>query len=105
MDVVPLGAGASDALQVKDRPVLLILSRQAVTREETMNTAKDDEGRAPETIELPAPTAWPMVTALGIALLLGGLVTPAAVSAVGLVLAVIGGIGWWGRSCRRTVSS
>jgi hypothetical protein len=61
-----------------------------------MSTAKDDEGRAPEAIELPAPTAWPMVTALGVALLLGGLVTHAAVSAVGLVLALIGGVGWWG---------
>ncbi|HEX2035628.1 MAG TPA: hypothetical protein VHS99_15745 [Chloroflexota bacterium] len=61
-----------------------------------MNTAKDDGRRAPETIELPAPTAWPMVTALGVALLLGGLVTHAVVSAVGLVLALIGGVGWWG---------
>jgi hypothetical protein len=60
-----------------------------------MNTVKDDEGRAPETIELPAPTAWPMITALGVTLMCGGLVTRAIVSAVGVLLALIGAVGWW----------
>jgi hypothetical protein len=60
-----------------------------------MNTVKDDEGRAPETIELPAPTAWPMVAALGVTLMCGGLVTQAIVSAVGVLLALIGAVGWW----------
>jgi hypothetical protein len=60
-----------------------------------MNTVKDDEGRAPETIELPAPTAWPMVAALGVTLMCGGLVTHAVVSIVGVLLALIGGVGWW----------
>jgi hypothetical protein len=60
-----------------------------------MDTVKDDGGRAPETIELPAPTAWPMVAALGVTLMCGGLVTQAIVSAVGVLLALIGAVGWW----------
>ncbi len=51
--------------------------------------------REPETIELPAPTVWPMVLALGITLLFAGLVTNAIVSAVGLVLALVAAVGWW----------
>jgi hypothetical protein len=44
---------------------------------------------------LPAPTAWPFVTAFGIALLAAGLVTQAVISLVGLILAVRGAIGWF----------
>jgi hypothetical protein len=51
--------------------------------------------RAPETIEQPAPTVWPMVVALGITLTFAGLVTHAFVSVVGAVLMVTGGVGWW----------
>jgi hypothetical protein len=46
-------------------------------------------------IHLPAPTAWPMVVALGITLAFAGLITHAAVSVVGIVLALIGAVGWW----------
>jgi len=46
-------------------------------------------------IESPAPTAWPMVLAFGITLIFGGLVTNAIVSALGLVLALVGAVGWW----------
>jgi hypothetical protein len=49
----------------------------------------------PELIELPAPTAWPMITAFGITLLCTGLVTHAAVSVVGLILALRGAVGWF----------
>jgi hypothetical protein len=49
----------------------------------------------PSNIALPAPTAWPFVTALGIALLAAGLVTQAVISLVGLVLAVRGAVGWF----------
>jgi hypothetical protein len=45
-------------------------------------------------IELPAPTAWPMIAALGVMLTFAGLVTMAAVSLVGAVLALAGAIGW-----------
>jgi hypothetical protein len=60
-----------------------------------MSAPRETGGRAPDTIELPAPTAWPMVLALGITLILGGLVTNGIVSAVGIVLALVAGVGWW----------
>lgn len=54
-----------------------------------------DNNPSPEIIELPAPTAWPMITALGITLLCAGLVTHVAVSFVGLILALRGAVGWF----------
>jgi hypothetical protein len=48
-----------------------------------------------DSFELPAPTVWPMVVALGVTLGFTGLVTHVAVSVVGVVLALVGGIGWW----------
>jgi hypothetical protein len=48
-----------------------------------------------ENLELPAPTAAPMITALGITFLGAGLVTNAAVSIVGAVLIGVGAVGWW----------
>jgi len=51
--------------------------------------------RPEQSVELPAPTAWPMVAALGIALGFAGLVTNAMVTAVGVVLAVAGAVGWF----------
>jgi len=61
---------------------------------------RDHEGRIAEpatgeTLELPSPTAAPMITALGITLLGAGLLTHAAVSIVGGVLALVGAVGWW----------
>ncbi len=53
---------------------------------------RDDEGR---TIELPAPTAAPVIAAFGITLLGAGLLTNAAVSVVGAVLTLVGAVGWW----------
>src|SRR5580765_3190744 len=46
-------------------------------------------------LELPAPTAWPMVLAAGLALMFAGLVTSVAVSLLGVVLAVAGSVGWF----------
>jgi hypothetical protein len=45
---------------------------------------------------MPAPTAWPLVLALGITLVLAGPVTSLAISAVGLVLLLLG-VGFWVR--------
>ena len=50
---------------------------------------------APREIEVPAATAWPFVLAFGFALLFAGLVTSAAVSVLGAVLALAGCIGWF----------
>lgn len=49
----------------------------------------------PATIELPAPTAWPVVLAFGLTLLFAGLLTSVSVSAVGGVLTLAGCIGWF----------
>lgn len=47
------------------------------------------------TVELPAPTASPIVLALGLTLLFAGLVTSAAVSVLGAILAFFGCVGWF----------
>ena len=39
-------------------------------------------GSGPETVELPAPTAWPMVLALGVSLVFASLVTNPLVRAL-----------------------
>jgi len=49
----------------------------------------------PEKIEVPAPTAWPIVLAFGLTLVAAGLVTAASVSILGAVLSVVGAIGWF----------
>lgn len=49
----------------------------------------------PETVQLPAPTAWPIVLAFGITLLFAGLVTTEAISVLGAVLTLAGGVGWF----------
>ena len=54
------------------------------TREETRGT-----------IEVPAPTAWPMIAALGVVLGCAGLVTSVTVSVVGVVLLLAGAVGWF----------
>jgi len=51
--------------------------------------------RAPVEIEVPASTAWPIVLAFGFALMFAGLLTSASVSALGLVLSVVGCVGWF----------
>jgi hypothetical protein len=50
---------------------------------------------APRAIEVPAPTAWPFLLALGAALLFAGLVTSTSVSVLGCVLALAGSVGWF----------
>ena len=46
-------------------------------------------------IHMPAPTAWPIVLALGITFVFAGLVTNWAISALGFVLMVRSAIGWF----------
>ncbi|HLH75528.1 MAG TPA: hypothetical protein VKV28_01860 [Candidatus Binataceae bacterium] len=52
------------------------------------------EAQTQPTIEVPAPTAWPMLMALGLAFLFAGLVLNLSVSLVGAVLAIAGAVGW-----------
>lgn len=56
---------------------------------------KTHENEQAVRIELPAPTAWPLVLALGIALILTGLVTHAVIGVLGAVLMLIGCVGWF----------
>jgi hypothetical protein len=51
--------------------------------------------RAAVEIELPVPTAWPMVLAAGVALMFAGLLTSLSVSVLGVVLALAGCVGWF----------
>ena len=50
---------------------------------------------APITVNLPAPTAWPIVLAFGVTLLFAGLLTSASVSILGAILIVTGCVGWF----------
>jgi hypothetical protein len=49
----------------------------------------------PEKVILPAPTAWPFVTALGVALISAGMLTNASVSILGAILFLFGAVGWF----------
>lgn len=46
-------------------------------------------------VVLPAPTAWPIVLALGATLLFAGLITSVSVSILGAVLTAAGSVGWF----------
>lgn len=48
-----------------------------------------------DVIQLPAPTAWPLVLAFGLMLVSAGMVTNAGISILGAVLAVSGCVGWF----------
>ena len=49
----------------------------------------------PREIESPAPTAWPLVLAVGFTLLFTGLLTSLSVTILGAVLALAGCVGWF----------
>ena len=59
---------------------------------ELQNRSREHE---PETIEVPASTPWPIVLAFGITLLFAGLVTSGAISVLGAIVSIAGGIGWF----------
>jgi Cytochrome c oxidase subunit IV len=54
-----------------------------------------DHSQPTGTLQLPASTAWPMVFALGVALMLAGMVTHWVISLLGLVMAVPAIVGWF----------
>jgi hypothetical protein len=51
--------------------------------------------QTPDHIEMPAPTAWPLVLAFGLTLISAGMVTAASVSILGALLTVAGTVGWF----------
>src|ERR1700722_19522392 len=48
-----------------------------------------------DSVILPAPTAWPMVLALGLSLMITGMVTHWVISLLGLVLSLRSAVGWF----------
>jgi hypothetical protein len=46
-------------------------------------------------IQLPRPTAWPLALALGVSLILAGMVTNIGVGILGLALSIAGSVGWF----------
>ncbi len=57
--------------------------------------SEETREKTPDVIEMPAPTAWPLVMAFGLALIFSGVVPNIAVSVVGIVMFVAGAVGWW----------
>src|SRR4051812_30036595 len=64
------------------------------TRNESAEMSSADE-HGP--IEMPRPTAWPMVVALGIGFGLAGVATSPAILLVGAVILMVGLAGWVGQ--------
>lgn len=58
-------------------------------------TPEKAAAHAPGTIQMPAPTAWPIVMAFGFALLGAALVTSGSVGVLGGILAIAGAVGWF----------
>jgi hypothetical protein len=55
----------------------------------------ENSGVSDEVVQLPAPTAWPVVLALGLTFAFAGLVTNAGISILGAVLILCGCVGWF----------
>ncbi len=49
----------------------------------------------PDHVQLPKPTAWPLLLALGITLMAAGLVSKEIVSIIGAILTVVACVGWF----------
>jgi hypothetical protein len=60
-----------------------------------MNDPHEKPHVSEEVVQLPAPTAWPLVLALGLTFALAGLVTNWGISVLCAVLIVAGCIGWF----------
>jgi hypothetical protein len=68
--------------------------------DESMNPARHEASRASHAegsngVVLPVPTPWPMVLALGITLVIAGMVTHWVISLLGLVLLLRSMVGWF----------
>lgn len=63
--------------------------------EQSIHTREDGHTRMTGAIQLPAPTVWPMVLALGIALMIAGMVTNWVISLLGLLLLLRAAWGWF----------
>jgi hypothetical protein len=60
-----------------------------------MNIDPEHSHSSVHAIQMPAPTAWPFVLALGVTFLFAGLVTSWAISTLGVLLMLFAAIGWF----------
>ena len=60
-----------------------------------MDHEQENSGVSDEVVQLPAPTAWPVVLALGLTFAFAGMVTNAGISILGAVLILFGCVGWF----------
>jgi hypothetical protein len=60
-----------------------------------METREPNLTGNPESVVLPAPTAWPFLLALGASLIFAGLLTSVSVSILGAILFVPAAVGWF----------
>lgn len=82
-----MGSGSSSGVHHR---ALSEAEDRAATPQETAVEQPDST-----VVVMPAPTAWPFVLALGIALIFAGLLTSSAVSMLGAILYVVGAVGWF----------
>ena len=61
----------------------------------SQNLESDADNTSVPIVRLPAPTAWPITLALGVTLLMAGLVTSFSVTILGAVLALVSCVGWF----------
>jgi len=61
----------------------------------TLELTPKTERAMQNTIELPAPTAWPIILAFGLTLVFAGLVTSTSVSILGAIFTLAGCVGWF----------
>jgi hypothetical protein len=59
------------------------------------SSTSSTSGENGHSIELPAPTAWPMALAFGVALAFTGLATSGILTAIGALLVLAGAVGWF----------
>ncbi len=52
-------------------------------------------GDSPEQVHLPSPTPWPVLLAIGLTLIAGGLISSGIVSIIGALIAVASCVGWF----------
>lgn len=49
----------------------------------------------PANVEMPAPTAWPLVLALGVSLVFVGIMSTSLISIAGAAVLLLAAVGWW----------
>lgn len=59
-----------------------------------MSDSMQETQTVPNRVAMPAPTAWPLILAFGLALGFAGFVTSYSVTCVGILLAIVGIVGW-----------